>query len=60
MRGFEGNGCILADDMGLGKTLQVRWGPCSSPHPTASASLLSWLPDAFLQLSSHFNPEIMR
>ncbi|OQR83876.1 DNA repair and recombination protein RAD54 [Achlya hypogyna] len=22
LRGFEGNGCILADDMGLGKTLQ--------------------------------------
>ncbi len=24
LRGFEGNGCILADDMGLGKTLQVQ------------------------------------
>ena len=23
VKGFQGNGCILADDMGLGKTLQV-------------------------------------
>jgi len=23
LRGFDGQGCILADDMGLGKTLQV-------------------------------------
>jgi DNA repair and recombination RAD54-like protein len=28
IRGFEGNGCILADDMGLGKTLMsitIMW-----------------------------------